>query len=321
MKVFVLTFGGPDTASTKFRILQYRDLFAASGIELSCAPAKEFSDFRALQDYDTVVLQKTLLPVMKLNMIHRWSKRLIYDSDDLIWLSPQKKHNLITRLRIGFRLRAVVRLSDLCIAANGVIAGDLKSCGAVTTVVPMSLDGRIWQDVQRKGYPLTIGWSGAPKNLVFVRQILPELISIQHRFPDVRWMFHSGDDPEFNGLRYTYLPFKPNQEYEAVQQFDIGLLPLPDDPFVRGKSPIKALQYFASRIAVAGSPIGATCEILKDGENALWVRKREQWVDILTTLISDNERRRYISAAARLSFEKKYDMPIVFEQLKNILIS
>ncbi len=320
MKLLILTFGGPDTASTKFRILQYRDLFKSAGIELYCVPAKEFRDFNKLQDYDTVLLQKTLLPVLRLRQIRLGSKRLIYDSDDLIWLSPRKKHSLITRLRIRVRLRALARFTDLCIAANGVIAGELAAYGAATAVVPMSLDGCIWQDVHRSGSLLTIGWSGAPKNLVFVRQILPELINVQRRFPEVRWIFHSGEDPQFKGLRYIYLPFVPDREHEAVRQFDIGLLPLPDDPFVRGKSPIKSLQYFASRVAVAGSPIGATCEILEDGKNALWVRNMEQWVDVLTTLISDNKKRSRIAAAARLSFESKFDLPIVFEQLKSLLI-
>jgi glycosyltransferase involved in cell wall biosynthesis len=104
-----------------------------------------------------------------------------------------------------------------------------------------------------------------------------------------------------------------------VAGFDIGLLPLPDDPFVRGKSPIKGLQYCASGLAVVADPVGATRELLVDGVNSLLVDGDQTWVTALFRLIGDTELRRQLGARARADFELKYDLPVVFAQLKAAL--
>lgn len=314
MKVLALTFGGENTASTKFRILQYREELAAAGIACDWQPVRGFRDFGALPGYDVVLLQKTLLSGSTLRKLRRGAKRLLYDADDLIWLSPGKRHTLFTRIRTGMRLKSTARAADLCIAANEVIAADLAARGGRTTVLPMALDGRVWQDpVKEPG--LTVGWSGAPHNLVFLREILPQLREVQRRSPGVQWLIHCGEDPRFTDFNYTHLPFEPGREHEAVRRFHVGLLPLPDDPFVRGKSPIKALQYFASRVAVAGSPIGATREIIRDQENALWVTEKDQWVSVLERLLRDGELRARLAQAGRRSFEERYDLPKVAGRL------
>jgi glycosyltransferase involved in cell wall biosynthesis len=218
-------------------------------------------------------------------------------------------------------LKTIVRCADLCLSANQVIAADLKQAGGTTTLIPMSLDGRVWRPrpADGEGLPLTIGWSGAPKNLAFLRAILPQLREVQGRFPDARWVIHSGENPRFPDFRYDYVPFVPGNEPATVAGFDIGLLPLPDDPFVRGKSPIKGLQYCASGLAVVADQVGATRELLVDGVNSLLVDGDQTWVTALSRLIGDTELRRQLGARARADFELRYDLPVVFAQLKAAL--
>jgi hypothetical protein len=308
VRLLVLTFGDETTASTKFRIIQYRNFFADEGIICDLRPAKGFHAFETLPQYDAVLIQKTLLPVAAVRKIRKATKRLLYDCDDLIWLSPRRRHGFLTRMRNANRLRATAASADLCLAANSVIAGALETNGGRATIIPMALDGRIWQEPVRKAGPLAVGWSGAPKNLVFLGEILPQLRQVQRRFPKVTWLFHSGADPCFTDFTYTHLPFVTGREHEAVSRFHISLLPLPDDPFVRGKSPIKALQYFACGAAVAGSPVGATREILRDGENCLWAREPDQWGSVLERLITDVALRQRLSAAGRRTFVDTYDL-------------
>ena len=314
MRVLALTFGDEHTASTKFRIIQYRTEFARQGILCDVKAAKGFRDFAILPSYDVVLLQKTLVSGRFFSKLRRGARRLIYDADDLIWLAPGKKHSFMTRLRTERRLRRIARAADLCLAANGVIAADLALRGGRTTVIPMALDGKIWQD-SAKDSGLVVGWSGAPNNLVFLRAILPQLREVQSRFPEVQWLFHCGEDPLFLNFKYTHVPFESGLEHEVVRCFHVGLLPLPDDPFVRGKSPIKALQYFACRVAVIGSPVGATREIILDEENALWVRETDQWGKALGRLLSDPELRQRLAAAGRQAFEEHYDLPRVAGRL------
>jgi glycosyltransferase involved in cell wall biosynthesis len=316
LRILALTFGDENTPSTRFRIIQYLEMLESAGICCTLTPARKFRDFASLGDYDIVLLQKTLLDSSTVRRLRLGARRLIYDTDDLIWLAPGKVHNCITRFRIDKRLKTIAGCADLCIAANRIIADDLRQAGGVTSLVPMALSGRVWRPRPDGGKtPLTIGWSGAPQNLVFLRAILPQLCEVQARFPDVRWVIHSGENPHFPVLRYEHAPFAPGNEPATVAGFDIGLLPLPDDPFVRGKSPIKVLQYCASGLAVVADPIGATRELLSDGVNSLWVKGEQTWVSALSSLIRDANLRRRLAAHARTTFEQQHDMPVVFPLL------
>lgn len=319
MRLFALTFGGPESASTHYRLLQFAGLFEAAGIEFRHAAAAGFSDYSLLAWADVVVLQKTLVAGAKLRAIRRHARRLVYDADDRIWLSPNKQHHWWTQWRIERRLRRIVRLADTCVAANEVIAADLCARGARPVVIPMAVDGTKWTAWPKPTAPVTVGWSGSPKNLPFLQNILPAMIEVQARHPEVRWLIHCGREPELAGLRYTHAPFVAGEEPSIVRQFHVGLLPLPDEPFARGKSPIKALQYFASGVAVAGSPVGATCELLNSDENAVLVASPDAWGTTLAKLLADEPRRNRLAAAARFAFETRYDVPVVFAQLHRVL--
>jgi hypothetical protein len=321
VKVLVLTFGNENTPSTRYRIVQYQELLELSGIRCTLVPAKEFRDFSSLSEYDAVLLQKTLLDGGTVRRIRRGARRLIYDADDLIWLSPGKVHSFITRFRIRRRLKTIVQCSDVCLVANRIIATDLEEVGGTTTLLPMALDGRVWRPrpTGEGKTPLTIGWSGAPGNLIFLQAILPQLREVQTLFPDVRWVIHSGVDPHFQNFRYEYEPYVPGNEPATVASFDIGLLPLPDDPFVRGKSPIKGLQYSACGLAVVVDPIGATRELLIDNVNSLWVEGEQTWETALSRLIVDTGLRQRLAASARTLFEQQHDLPRVFDKLRAVI--
>ena len=320
-RLFALTFGGPDAASTQYRLLQYSNSFATNGIDFAFESARQFDNWKSLAKYDAVILQKTLLTKSKVRLIRQYSRRFFYDVDDLIWLSPTKINSWFTRLRIENRLRFITKTVDNCTVANQVIAGDLHARGASPLVVPMSLSGDKWKYQQKSTSPITIGWSGAPKNLQFLQQILPALQTIQKKFPAVRFAFHCGQDPKFEDLHYEYLPYIPNEEPEAVNKFHIGLLPLLDEPFTRGKSPIKSLQYFACGVAVVGSPIGATQEILRDGENALYARTLTDWTEALSRLILDADFRIKIAKAGLSDFSTTYETNKVFKCFYDVIVS
>lgn len=319
MKLFALTFGGVESASTQYRLFQYENLMQQNGIQFEWEPASTFKDFNRLKNYDAVILQKTLLSPGKINRIRKNSKRFIYDADDRIWLSPNKEYNWFTRKKIGCRLKAIAACADICTVANSVIEKDLLNLNAKTTVIPMSLEKDTWVRPQHPHDTINIGWSGAPKNLVFLDEILPILKELQRTCSEIRFIIHSGADPKFNNLVYQYIPFEDGKEPEATNLFDIGLVPLPDNEFAKGKSPIKSIQYSASNCAIVCSPVGAIKDIMKDGQTALYANSFEDWKVSLFELAKNQTLRATMAGNALNNFLEKHEKRVVFNQLQKIL--
>ena len=324
MKVFVLTFGDPQTPSSLFRIHQYADAFTAAGVTLEHAVAKGFEDFERLADYDVVLLELTLLAPAKIRNIRKHARVLLYDACDRIWLRPGKPHSWLTRIKQQRRLMASVNAADLCLAANGVIAQDLRDAGAKRIeLLPMSVDTAVWNAEGRApaDETVTIGWSGSPGNLAFLEPLVPALTLLEREYPQVRIAIHCGKKPGFESLNFRHHPFEPGREQEAVRTFDIGLLPLPDDPFVHGKSPIKALQYFACGAAVVGQGVGATAELLEHDVIALTVTDERSWEDNLRRLVENPALRERLAQAGHAKVEESHSMTAVFERFLSLLKS
>jgi len=313
MRILALTFGDENCASTQYRILQYRSLMEEAGISLVHTPAKSFTDWQSLPKYDTVVLQKTLLSRRKVRRLEKGARRLIYDSDDRIWLRPGKPYGWLTAFRIKMRLNLIARVSHQCIAANSIIAEDLNRHGANTTVIPMALDGSVWRPSASKKDTLTIGWTGSPSSLMYLEDIRPALVKTQKMFPEVRWVIHCGKKPNWHDFSFKHVPYSPGNENKTVSEFHIGLLPLPDGPFARGKSPIKALQYFSSEVALVYSPVGATEELTNNNKLGIPCNSKSEWCENLFTLLRDDEKRNNMVKTALESFREKHEIKQTFQ--------
>ena len=324
MKLFALTFGDEQTPSSLFRLHQYAAAFAERGVDFQHAVAKGFEDYGRLDAADVVLHELTLVGASKVRRIRKHARVLVYDACDRIWLRPGRDYDWLTRTKQRHRLRAIARAADLCLAANGVIAEDLRAAGARRVeILPMSVDTSLWNAGGRAeaGETLTIGWSGSPGNLPFLEPLVPTLRKLDEEYEHVRIAIHCGRRPEFGGLDFVHHPFEPGREPVAVRTFDIGLLPLPDDPFVHGKSPIKALQYFACGAAVVGEGVGATAETLDHGTNGLTVTSERSWEANLRRLIEEPELRRSLVEAGHAKVQREHSMDAVFERFMSLLNS
>lgn len=305
MKVLVLTAGAPPyVASTQFRIVQFIGGLEEHGIFVTLAAANEPKNWPELGNFDLVVLQKRLLRLSWIRELRRGAKVLVYDTDDAIWEPHGKKHSFWTRVRTNARIRATSHAADACSVPNEYLAAYLRPIARKVEWIPMALDETIWRpEEQNKRSAVRIGWAGAPPNLPYLTRLGPALADVQALRPEVEVHVYCGEAPEWPALvKSIYHPYAPGTETEVVRTFDIGLLPLPDDAFAAGKSPIKALQYAACGIPCIASPVGATREIVKDGITGLMATSREEWRDAMLRLIDNLEERRQLGQAARENF-------------------
>ena len=322
MKVFALTFGRPTNASSFYRVYQYIEPLRAEGIHLECAEARSFSNWQTLAGYDLVLLQKQLLGWRKFALLRKFSRCLAYDLDDAIWLPQKGGHHFVTQLRLWIRIRKQLRTVQLCIAANEVLAAHSRRLGAARVeLLPMALPAEKWEQPPSKsiGKKVVIGWSGAPTNLAYLEALEPALGQVLQKFPHAELQVYCGKEPSFRKFPFRHFPFQPGTEPGVVRGFDIGLLPLPTDSFASAKSPIKALQYFASGVPAVATPVGATRELVRPNLNGLWAEDQDQWVQALSNLIENAELRIDLGRQARRFFDQNHTTTQLAPKFANIL--
>lgn len=320
MKILALTFGDRSMASTQYRLAQFETWMKAEGIELTLLPAAGFKNWASLRDYNLVIVQKKLLRGSAVNQARKHAHRLAYDTDDAIWEPHGRRHFWWTRVRTNWRLRKISSAADVCTVANDYLASRLRQSSSRVEIVPMALDGTVWHpQADRPPGPIRIGWAGAPPNLMYLMRIEPALAEVQKLRPNIELVVYCGEPPKWElNTPSRYMPFKAGTEAEVVRGFDIGLLPLPDNPFAAGKSPIKALQYAACGIPCVAAPVGATLEIVRDGETGLLARSHAEWRDGLLRLIDDAAERARIGGNARRLFLENHEHKAVAARLAGV---
>ncbi len=308
MKVLALTIGDFHVASTQYRLGQFVDPLRAEGISLTMAEAKGFADWPSLPGYDLVIVQKRLMRASWVRRVRKGARRLIFDTDDAIWEPHGKKHSLWTRVRTKHRLSAVTSAADACTVPNGHLAAYLGPLARRVCIIPMALDPEIWREGGgREDGRIRIGWSGSPPNLAYLLRLAEVLHEVQKARPQALVTVYCGKRPEWPvPLEMEYHDFSPGTEPETVRTFDIGLLPLPDDAFAAGKSPIKALQYAACGIPCVANPVGATAELVREGETGFAARDAGEWRDRLIRLIDDVALRRKLGENALRMFRENH---------------
>jgi len=321
MRVLCLTFGDATTASTFYRIHQYKVPLAERGIDLEIVRAREFEKWETVSNYDAVLVQKSLLSVGRVRQLRRAARRLLYDVDDAIWHPHSKQHFVFTRIRQALRLRAITKAADQCIAANRVLAAHLKRFTGRVAVLPMALDGQLWKTraLPENHGKVRIGWAGHPVNFGYLLTVEPALSEVQKQFANVEVVILSGEKPRFERLQFTHIPFAPGKEPEVMRSFDIGLLPLPNDRFAQAKSPIKGLQYLACGTSTVLSPADGAAEMFRDSETGLFAESTAEWSKHLHVLIEQRQMRLKMGMKARETFEREFALKNTAPQFADLL--
>jgi hypothetical protein len=201
--------------------------------------------YRDLPLFDIVFLQKRLLSPVELVLVRRWSKRLVFDVDDAVMFN---RAGGVERRRPG-RFKAMVRATDLIICGNHYLADQAKKLGSQTVVVPTAIDtDRFREGLKPVASPkIVVGWTGSRGSTRYLNQIFPILARLNGNV-ELKIIADSTSDLDFKALGslpYRFVEWSAATEVHETAEFDIGLMPLPDDNLARGKCGCKALQYLA----------------------------------------------------------------------------
>ncbi len=314
MHLLVIT-DNPDRASFRCRLGIYLDPLRRRGIDSTVVRLPRSllghrSVFALAQRSDAVLLQRKLLTAWDGFWLHRYSKRVIYDFDDAIMYGDGKPER-DSRLRLG-RFGRSAALSDLVIAGNEYLAEHARRHNANVHVVPTGLDvGAYRAKAQPPDNDLVrLVWIGSRSTLPYLREIRPALEEVGRRFPNVVLRLICDEFFDLGSLPVEKRPWSQDTEAAHLRAGDIGLAPLPDNRFTRGKCGFKILQYQAAGLPVVASPVGVNAQYVQDGATGFLASDATQWVNRLGVLIENPELRASLGRAGRRAVEA-FDVPVI----------
>jgi len=237
----------------------------------------------------------------------------LFDVDDAIWLR--------LKLTSGFAKRIVNKMDGL-ICGNQWVADYFSDCGIRTWVIPTGIDTMRWVPPTFKSeQPFYYGWIGTSGNLRYLYDIEPALKVVLEELSSAKLLIVSDRQPEFSTIahdRIHFMRWSQKIEVDAVQRMNVGLMPLRDSDWERGKCAYKMLTYMAVGIPVIVSPVGMNVEVLKAGQVGFGANKHSEWTEALITLYKNPTLRKCMGRAGQQIVMSHYSVNVIVPKLAAI---
>ncbi len=339
MKVLFLTRYGSLGASSRVRFLQYLPYFEKQGLDITINSLLSDKYILALYEkdscwieiikgyfnraitlfnvrtYDLLIIEKEVFPFMPAiieRLFYLFGVRYIVDYDDALFHNYDCHSNRWVRLFLGKKIDSVMSHASIVTVGNKYLAKRAKLAGARNVeIIPTVVDAKSYQinrDTDRD-VPI-VGWIGTPKTSRYLEPLLPIFKAIKNDI-NVRFVAVGAKPEDFESTVVETWLWSEDSEVSSLQQFDIGIMPLKDTPWERGKCGYKLIQYMACGIAVIASPVGVNCEIVEQDRTGKLASSPEDWNQALRSLLEAGPRViNEMGNNGRLKVEEWYSLEI-----------
>jgi glycosyltransferase involved in cell wall biosynthesis len=288
---------------------------------------RRFIALGSLNRYDLVVIEYELipyLPAMLEKFLYWLGVKYLVDYDDAIFHRYDSHRFKLVRFFLGKKIAHVMRGASLVMVGNEYLADYARHAGASKVeIIPTVINLQRYSLPNVKSslhVPLVISWIGSPVTAKYLQSIASALAEVCAGGRGVLRLIGAGD---------VHLPCVPTEliqwddstEVAALQQSDVGIMPLPDEPWERGKCGLKLIQYMACGLPVVGSPVGENCSIIDDGVNGFWAKTHVEWVEALSALLADVGLRQRMGSAGRMKVEQVYSTQVTGPKLVRLFNS
>ena len=309
----------PNRASFRQRIGIYVNMLSENGINCRVAKLPEgtfgrLKLFRQASQLDGVFLHKKGLNFIDAFFLRHYSRKIIYDFDDAIMYSPRSPN---TDSHSHFRpFRRTALIADMIIAGNAYLAEHALKFNENVKILPTGLDTKVYgiKGVSRESGKIRLVWIGSKSTLRYLSEIKPALEEVGKIFSNVTLRIICDAFFDLQHMHVEKCPWAEETEAMDLATSDIGLAPLPDNRFTKGKCGFKILQYAAAGLPTVASPVGINAEYVRDNVTGFLATDPSQWIENLRKLIENPELRR--KAGKRAGSEvKDLDVNIIGKKL------
>lgn len=339
----------------RYRLEQWEPLLRERGVEITYAPFEDeelhsllykpgllpqklklvtrglnrrWSLVRKVKDYDLVyILREAALlgpPVFE-KLIHQRRVPIVFDFDDAIFVSYRSPSNgYLSYLKFASKTKTICRIASHVMVGNPFLAEYAGQVNDRVTVIPTTIDTTKYRVPQRteKSGPPVIGWTGSYSTVQHLDTLRGALKKLAER-ESFRLRVIGTPTYECPPVDVEAMSWRAETELDDLGAIDIGVMPLPDDRWSKGKCGLKALQFMALGIPTVCSPVGVNTDIIQDDQNGFIAGTEDEWVEKLTRLLRSHELRQRLGHAGRVTVEEKYSAitqtPRVYEIFKSVL--
>lgn len=322
----------------RYRLEQWEPLLRDSGVEITYAPFE--SDqlhsavyqqgqlgqkiklvsqalfqrsalLKSVKDFDLVYIfrEAALLgPPLFERLIYQRGVPIVFDFDDAIFVSYKSPSNgYLSYLKFAGKTKTICRLSSHVMVGNPYLADYARQVNDKVTIVPTTIDTVKYRplDADNHSGPIVIGWTGSHSTVQHLNTLRSALQKLATR-ETFRLRVIGTPTYELEGVDVEALKWQSETELKDLSAVDIGVMPLPDDRWSKGKCGLKALQFMALGIPTICSPVGVNTDIIQDNQNGFIAGTEDEWIEKLSKLIQSRELRRRLGAAGRQTVEAKF---------------
>jgi len=324
MKVLFLIQGWK-VAASRYRILQYLPYLKESGMETEVTTypkslSENWSFFKSLPRYDIVFLQRKRLTGLRLWLLKRRANRIVYDFDDSVMYRNSTAKSPLSKTRRR-RFARMLRASDAVIAGNEYLKKEAMKYNHNVEVIPspIDIDRYAPKSYESKGEGVVLGWIGDHGSIHYLERMQPIFNALAREYPHLRLKIVCDTFFECGQMEVIKKRWSSEDEVQDLQSFDIGLMPLVDDPWSWGKCGLKIVQYQGVGVPVVCTPVGINRDLVKDGENGFWAKTPDEWIQKLSSLIESRELRMRMGIKGRQKVEEFFSLNNCAPKIYNIL--
>jgi glycosyltransferase involved in cell wall biosynthesis len=338
-------------ASTRQRLLQYVPALNAAGIEVDYRPLlgddyvaslagdRRYPISRIARDYlrrlreirsgplgDVVWVYAELFPHLPASferlLLHR-RRPIVFDFDDAFFHAYDFHRSGIVRRLLGGKLEPLLRAASACTCGNAYLRDYAAQFCSNTFIVPTAVDTQRYAPAERKrGEIPVIGWIGSPSTWQYVQPVAPMLEDmVRSGRARVRIVGAGSSARAQADSGFEFVDWSEATEVAEIQRMDIGIMPLPDDPWARGKSGYKLIQYMACGLPVVASPVGVNSDIVKEGETGLLASSLSEWPSALDSLLMDAAARNRMGNEGRRRAVAEYSLQAHAPRVVEIILA
>jgi len=315
--VIFMTQGGANLPSVRFRVLPYVDNGRNAGKDILWyripkSPFSRIKLFYTIPRSENIILQKKLLSPFFFKLLKQKCRKLFYDFDDAVWTEHSSR--LEKNTTEGFRRKTWKQLKYVCRHSSGIIAGNsylanrIKRYNKNVTVLPTPIDTDkyIPNKTGNKDGRFVVGWMGTAANQYYLNGVVDEVCTLKS---DVEFQIVSNKMlSDFDQLAICFDPWSPEKEVMQLNRFTVGLMPLTDDEYSRGKCGFKLLQYMSCGVVPLASDVGFNRDIITHEKDGFLIREQGEWIKYLTRLKENKALQQEMSHLAREKIKKDFSL-------------